>query len=255
MSWEQPEPTDDDYCLMAGHPLSHMDEENGWDRCYCGDVIDLPEPHDEHSATVANLCDEYIRILHGAQNKDRSNSDIHEDHHHAYTVLKRMDITFLQQLIQSARNSFPEHIKRTKETQYATVVMLGVHLDYSGMSAVRTVCNKLRGDAPPINSYTVSLHDAIKDPEEIHAARTAAKLYSLLRNTHQSSVTPGSWNREAVDFVTDAALLLLDRPEKVADVAAIFNANPYHEKALQLATAIVGGHLESPPQSLLDGLL
>jgi len=253
-----PEQTIEEWCGASGHELSyHFDSETGWPICYCEMFTEPPggEPHDEYSATCANLIEAYIAILGDAITGNPSYINIrYADMRIAvHRALDGESPQYLLSLLESVQNSVLQHLESCLNVSKASLdlfVTLGTHLDFYGMDAVNAV---LHGFAWSDNDPETRKTSGIKliTPDNIGLARTAATLHKLIAEplTRRTSATNLERNFVAV------CPHLEHRQEMIKSAAAIYNTKGINSDATEMIIDLINSGEGQIQATLAVGLL
>lgn len=253
--YEAREATIGEMCATTGHDVSsYTDPETGWQWCHCGSST-VPiegEPHDEYTATVANLIDTYVGILgtdFDDDNPSYANLRKSELRVHAYRVLGSFSPKRLQLLVESLKNTDPSlfvSLLRIEEELLDYFIALGVHLDYQWRVTVSTV---VLGTPP--NLSDVSSVDIILDETNIGLARTAARMVTLMGI---GNVSMGDYPQ--MEKQLSAVCPLLERNQEFIPVAAhLYGTRGVSDETTAQITELIQQDSNPVQLAIADGLL
>lgn len=250
------EPTEEDHCIMGGHPLGldPQDPESGWHTCYCRTSVQpiFDEPHDEYSGHHANLRDEYINLV--LTNFNVSNTPYGKATVQRFNLHRRLSKLWIEELLELValtKDSNPAFLETGTDPK--DILAIGTHLDRNGHNIISSIISDMLLEDDPNGrswllweNYDVSL----SDPVHRQCARAAAKLYSKL------GVSYGFGGRDkTVEVFRTVCPTLGQKPERINEIAALINGNGVSPETAQLALALLNDEIEAAPAAISAGLL
>lgn len=255
MSYSAPEPTVEEMCASTGHDVTvYTDPDTGWQWCHCGSST-APvegEPHDEYTATVANLIDAYVETLSSGIDSGNRYSDMRnttELRVHAHQALSSFTPQRLQLLVESIRNTNPAmlpYARRIEEELFDYFIELGVHLDYQCRITVSTIVQ----DEAPHLSETARV-DPVLNESNIELARTAARLINLMGTSNYNMM-----NLYELDGYLTVVCRALEHHQEFIPVAArLYNERGVSKESTAHIMELVQQGSAPVQLAIVDGLL
>lgn len=256
ISYSAQEPTVEDMCGTGGHGITdYIDPLTGWYICHCG-MFTAPvggdEPHDEYTATVANLIDAYVNLLSKAFDRNNSsyaNIQKTELRILANKVLGSSSPKRLQALLESLQNTNPEtfgDLIRIDEELIDYYIVLGAHLDYQGRQVVTSVALGSPVDMSEHGALDIGFNDY-----NIGLARTAVRLHSLMSKDNRESFD----YRELEKQFIAVCPVLEHRQEMIPSAAHLYNTRGFSDATTEQVVELVAKGGEPVRVAIADGLL